>query len=155
MRRSIAVAVTLLLASSGAIAAAEAIGVVKEVSGNAFLVRDGERLRASLTDPVHLYDTLETGPDGALGVLLDDDSRYSIDGDSSFTLQEYHYDGEAGSGSFVGRLARGALLAVSGWIAKLAPDTAKIETEVSTVGVRGTKMLIVVRYADPVGEEDR
>jgi len=120
----------------------DSIGSVKEVSGSAFIVSDGARREAALAGPVYENDILETGSDGALGVILVDNSRLSIGPDTSLTIDEYVFVREAQEGAFLSRLTRGTLLYVSGLIAKFSPESASVETPVGTIGIRGTKFMV-------------
>ncbi len=137
----------LVVLSAGAVAASEPVGHVKELSGSAFIVSGGERSAAELGAAVFQDDTLETGSDGALGVLFIDDSRLSIGPDTSLTIDEYVYEAGASEGAFLSRLARGTLLYVSGLIAKLSPESANVETPVGTIGIRGTRFLVRLESA--------
>ncbi|MDH3402453.1 MAG: FecR domain-containing protein [Acidobacteriota bacterium] len=143
------VLLTLAFLATVAGAAETPIGSVKEVSGAAFIHSGGARRAAALAGPVFRDDTLETGANGALGVLFVDDSRLSLGPDTSLTIDEYVFTPAAKKGSFVSRLGRGTLLYVSGLIAKLSPQSAAIETPVGTVGIRGTKLLVVLEGVQP------
>lgn len=138
----------LALAGAGPAAADNRIGSIKEVSGEAFIVADGARRAAIAGGPIFPNDTLETGADGALGVLFVDDSRLSIGADTRLTIDEYVFVPKETRGTFLSRLSRGTLLYVSGLIAKLAPEAVAVETPVGTIGMRGTKLLVEIRWAD-------
>ncbi len=139
----------LCLPSLGVAQATEtAIGNVKEVSGAAFIVSGGDRRPASLAEPVFQNDTLETAADGALGVIFTDDSRLSIGPDTSLTIDEYVFDPGEKDAAFLSRMARGTLLYVSGLIAKLSPESTSVETPVGTIGIRGTKLLVEIQWAE-------
>jgi hypothetical protein len=150
MQRRTALGISLLLlglTAAGAASAAEnPIGNVKEVSGAAFILSDGDRRAAVLAGPVFANETLETGLDGALGVIFVDGSRLSIGSDTSLTIDEYVFVAQEEEGAFLSRLARGTLLYVSGLIAKLSPESVAVETPVGTIGIRGTKLMVELRW---------
>lgn len=131
-----------LLAGAASADGAEAVGRVKTTSGEAFLTGDEGRRPAAVGDPVYLGDLLETGSDGAIGVTFRDESRLSVGPDTRLEVDAYVYLPEESRGSFVARMTRGTLLYVSGLIANLTPDAAKVETPVGTIGVRGTRFLV-------------
>ena len=119
-----------------------AVGRVKVTTGEAFVVRAEERKAAEIGDPVHRGDALETGTDGALGVVFRDESRISLGADTRLVVDEYVYAPERQEGSFLARMTRGTLLFVSGLISKLSPDSTEVETPAGILGVRGTRFLI-------------
>ena len=90
-------------------------------------------------------DTLVTGPDGAVGVTLADDTLLSAGPNSILALDRFVYDGVR-PGSLEAMLRKGTLAVVSGRIAKQAPDAMRIKTPAAILGVRGTEF--VVRASD-------
>jgi len=137
------VAVALLIASgSSALAQPSGAGTVKLVSGSVFIIRDGGVVPAKLGLPVFETDALRTGADGKVGVTLKDDTRVSLGPNSEVRLQRFVYSPAEGSLGLVLQLVRGAAAYVSGRIAKLAPDSIRLETPAAIVGVRGTTLAI-------------
>ncbi|MCW9039948.1 MAG: hypothetical protein OQJ76_05570, partial [Rhodospirillales bacterium] len=56
---------------SGFMQVGEAIGTVSKAVGVVAVVRaDGTRAELGIGDPVYQGDTLETGPEGAVGIVL-------------------------------------------------------------------------------------
>jgi hypothetical protein len=97
---------------------------------------------ATVGAEVYEADVLRTGADGRLSVMLRDESRLSLGASSELALTRFAYapqDQQLGLGV---RLARGVLSYVSGLIAKLAPDTVRLQTPTSIIGVRGTHVLV-------------
>ena len=94
-------------------------------------------------DVVYESDSLRTGVDGTVGVTLKDDTRISLGPSSEMRLERYVYaPGEGGFGMVLS-FVRGVAAYVSGRMAKLAPDSIRLETPASIVGVRGTIALRV------------
>lgn len=117
-------------------------GRVKVVAGTASIVRGGQAVPATVGAEVYEADVLRTGADGRLSVMLRDESRLSLGASSELALTRFAYapqDQQLGLGV---RLARGVLSYVSGLIAKLAPDTVRLQTPTSIIGVRGTHVLV-------------
>lgn len=117
-------------------------GRVKVVAGTASIVRGGQALPATVGAEVYEADVLRTGADGRLSVMLRDESRLSLGASSELALTRFAYapqDQQLGLGV---RLARGVLSYVSGLIAKLAPESVRLQTPTSIIGVRGTHVLV-------------
>jgi hypothetical protein len=119
-------------------------GHVKTASGSAFIVRQNATLPARPGDVVFETDALRTGADGIVGVTLKDDTRLSLGPSSEVRLERYVYaPGEGGFGMVL-NFVRGAAAYVSGRMAKLAPDSIRLETPAAIVGVRGTTVAVRV-----------
>lgn len=119
-----------------------AAGRVKVATGSATIVRAGQPIAATPGAEVFEADVLRTGADGRLSVMLKDESRLALGPMSELALTRFAYapnDQQLGLGV---RLARGVLSYVSGLIAKLAPESVRLQTPTSIIGVRGTHVLV-------------
>jgi hypothetical protein len=137
---------TIVLAAATPVFAQEPApaGHVKVASGSAFIVRQNATLAARPGDAVFATDALRTGTDGTVGVTLQDDTRLSIGPSSEVRLERYVYaPGEGGFGMVL-NFVRGVAAYVSGRMAKLAPNSIRLETPAAIVGVRGTTVAIRV-----------
>lgn len=121
-----------------------AAGRIKVASGTVFLLRAGALLPAQAGQIVFEADVLRTGSDGRVGVTLEDDTRVSLGPASEVRLDRFSYAPTAGQLGFVLRVVRGAVVYISGRIAKLAPDSIRIETPSAVLGVRGTTLAVRV-----------
>ena len=121
-----------------------AAGRVKIASGSAFIVRGGNMVQAEAGQVVYQADTLRTGADGRIGITLKDDTRVSLGPSSEVRLDRYAYTPATGQVGFVMNVVRGVIAYVSGHIAKLAPDSIRLETPAAIVGVRGTTLALRV-----------
>ena len=119
-------------------------GRIKVVSGSAFIVRSGSMIKAEVGLPVLESDSLRTGDDGHLGITLDDDTRLSLGPNSEVRLNSFHYAPAQGSVGLAMSFLKGIAVYVSGQIAKLAPDSVRLETPSAIVGVRGTTLALQV-----------
>jgi len=137
--------VTIMLASAPVLAQqASPAGHVKTASGSAFIVRNNATVAARPGQLLFASDTLRTGGDGTVGITLKDDTRLSLGPSSEVRLERYVYaPGEGGFGMVL-KFVRGVAAYVSGRIAKLAPDSIRLETPAAIVGVRGTTVAIRV-----------
>lgn len=134
----------LVLAAAPAAADPAPAGRIKVSSGEAFIVRGGALLPAASGVPVLASDGLRTGPDGRLGVTLRDDTRVSLGPSSEVRLDSFLYDPAAGRLGLALKFIRGVTAYVSGRIAKLSPDSVRLETPAAIVGVRGTTLTVSV-----------
>jgi hypothetical protein len=121
-----------------------AAGRIKVVSGSAFIVRNDATIRAELGQDVFETDSLKTGADGRIGVTLKDDTRVSIGPSSELRLERFTYEPGSGNLGMVVRFVRGVAAYVSGRMAKIAPQSIRLETPAAIVGVRGTSLAIRV-----------
>ena len=120
-------------------------GRIKVSSGAAFVVRDGAQVPAQVGQVVYEADALRTGGDGKIGVTLNDDTRLSLGPNSELKLQRFTYAPADRGFGLVLQFVRGAATYVSGRIAKLAPDSIRLETPASIIGVRGTTLAVQVQ----------
>jgi len=120
------------------------IGVVRNAAGSATVLRGGTVLPATAGTRLHVGDTLGTGPDGSLGVILRDDSSLSIGPSSSLVLRDFLFSPSEGKFGLLVRLSRGTMAYLSGLIGKLAPEKARFETPTATIGIRGTHFAVKV-----------
>jgi hypothetical protein len=143
LRSSAGVLTVILAAATPALAQPPSpAGHVKIASGSAFIVRHNATVPARPGQVVFASDTLRTGVDGTVGVTLKDDTRLSLGPSSEVRLERYAYaPGEGGVGMVL-KFIRGVAAYVSGRIAKLAPDSIRLETPAAIVGVRGTTVAI-------------
>lgn len=120
-------------------------GRIKVSAGAAFVVRDGAQLQAQVGQVVYEADALRTGADGKVGVTLADDTRLSLGPNSEFKLERFTFAPVDSGFGLVLRFVRGVSTYVSGRIAKLAPDSIRLETPAAIIGVRGTTLAISVQ----------
>ena len=119
-------------------------GRVKVSTGSAFIVREGTQIPAEVGQIVFEADGLRTGADGKVGLTLNDDTRLSLGPNSELKLERFMYAPADTRFGLVLKFVRGAATYVSGRIAKLAPDSIRLETPAAIIGVRGTTLAISV-----------
>lgn len=121
-----------------------AAGRIKVASGSSFIIRGGARVPAQAGQVVFESDSLQTGADGRLGMTLKDETRVSLGPGSEVRLDRLAFAPADGHLGLVLTIIRGVVAYVSGRIAKLAPDSIRLETPSAVVGVRGTTLAIRV-----------
>ena len=122
----------------------EIIGSIKNVKGQATVVRSETNLPAKPGLKLFARDRIVTGPDSSLGIILRDDTVISLGPDSDFAVKEFAFKPEDGNLSLVTKLFKGTAAYLSGSISKLKPGASKLETPVATIGIRGTRFLAKV-----------
>ena len=122
----------------------QASGVVKTVSGQAFIDYNGQRYLAQIGTPVYLRSQLVTGPNSTIGVTFRDQTVISLGPDSHLGIDQYLFSPNEGKVGLVATMARGTLNYVSGLIAKLKPDGVSVNTPTAVIGVRGTQFVVRV-----------
>ena len=144
--RCCAIVLTLTLAAATPALAQQpsAAGRIKVASGAAFIMRDSTLIPAQTGQEVFEADELRTGADGRIGVTLMDDTRISLGADSEVHLDRFVFAPADGHFGFVFKIVHGVAAYVSGQMAKLSPDSVRLETPTAIVGVRGTSLAIRV-----------
>lgn len=138
---SIATAAALLPGAAPGIAADD-VGQVKTSKGAVHIERGGSRLPAPVGARVQSSDVVVTGPDGSVGILFADATLLSAGPRSVLAIDKFAFDSTTNQGVFEATLRKGTLAAVSGKIAKQAPDAMKVRTPAAVLGVRGTEFAV-------------
>lgn len=119
----------------------ESVGMVKTLSGQAFMDVGGQRYPAALGMSIYAGSRLVTTPGSTLGVSFKDNTVMSIGPDTQLVIDQYLYAPRQGQLGLVASLLRGSLNYVSGQIAKLRPDGVRVNTPTGMIGVRGTQFV--------------
>jgi hypothetical protein len=139
--------VSCLLAVAGTAVAGESIGIVRNASGDARVTRGETTFPAAPGLKLQVGDTFATGRDGAIGVILRDNSSLSIGPESRLVLRSFLFSPSEGKFDLVARITQGTMAYLSGLIGKLAPEKARFESPTATIGIRGTRF--AVKVGDP------
>ena len=133
----------------GVPSAAEAppIAQIKKVTGQAAIMRSGERRPAIVGDMLFVKDVIETGADGGIGITFTDNTVFSAGPSSQIEIDEFLFDSNDFRGAMLAKMRQGTLAVVSGDIARSTPGAMKITTPTAQLGVRGTTFAVQV-YGD-------
>ena len=133
----------------GVPSAAEAppIAQIKKVTGQAAIMRSGERRSAIVGDMLFVKDVIETGADGGIGITFTDNTVFSAGPSSQIEIDEFLFDSNDFRGAMLAKMRQGTLAVVSGDIARSTPGAMKITTPTAQLGVRGTTFAVQV-YGD-------
>ena len=140
-------ALAICVGSFAVTAAANEVGHIKVAKGAATVQRGAEKLAAVPGMKIFPADVIMTGKDGAVGVTFTDNSLISTGPNSVFAIDQYTFDRTTHVGQFDGTLKRGTLAAISGKMVKQVPESMRIHTPSSIMGVRGTEFLVKVDEA--------
>lgn len=132
-------------------AAAETAGTIVAFKGQVS-ASDASGLARALKkgDEVNVGDTIQTGSGSYVVVEFVDGAKATIRPDSAMKVDRYAY-GTGNDGAVI-NLVKGGLRAITGSIAKERPESYKVQTNVATLGVRGTEFALRLCEAD-CGEE--
>jgi hypothetical protein len=117
------------------------IGYVKSAEGWGTVTHGQLTYAAAAGFPVYEGDLLRTFWNGRMGVTFKDDTRISLGPSSRVTIPKFVFSPAEQHYGFVLRLLAGTMQYLSGLMAKLSPDSMKVETPTATIGVRGTRFL--------------
>ncbi len=120
------------------------VATVKTLSGDAYIVRAGQKTPAQIGAALEQGDELETGPNGAMGVTFVDNTTMSLGPKSRIALTEFVFDPNRDKYSFVSTISSGTFMFVSGLIGKISPGSVAVKTPVASIGIRGTRFLVKV-----------
>jgi hypothetical protein len=140
-------AVLSLVAAFTSVEAADnpEVAQIKNVSGQAEIVRNGARSAAKIGDPLFEKDTIETGADGSIGVTFIDNTVMSSGPNSQIVLEDYKFNSSNFTGSMLTDMNRGTVSMISGDIARSTPGAMKVKTPTAILAVRGTRFVIEVK----------
>jgi hypothetical protein len=123
---------------------AQDVGEIKTVKGTAHVEREGKKLPATVGLQLRQADTIVTGADGSVGITFLDNSLFSAGPNSVLVINKYRFDTTTHAGEFDASLNKGSLAVVSGKMVKQSPDSMRIHTPSSVMGVRGTEFVVKV-----------
>jgi len=123
----------------------KSIGTVNSASSDVTVVRaDGTIDSLKIGDPIFEGDKISTGSDDSVAIIFDDQSIFSMSGNSTMVVDAMVYNAESQSGTMVLDMPVGVATFISGFIAKTDPNAMQITTPVATIGIRGTQVGILV-----------
>jgi hypothetical protein len=135
---SLLLLVPLLMGSAGAWA-----GVGRILSFDGDVLVNGQQVTAATV--LNKDDTVATGPDASVQIILSDNSVLDLEGDSEIDINDYSFNpSEPDENTSQISVLAGTLRYVSGKIAKNDPKNVSFTAGTSTIGVRGTYISISV-----------
>ncbi|MBW1800928.1 MAG: FecR domain-containing protein [Deltaproteobacteria bacterium] len=121
------------------------IGRIRTLDGTVIVLHRGNEVHPFVGTRLFIQDIIKTGHDGSVGIILEDDTIFSLGPDSALAMKEFRFDPLKKDFSLVSRMIRGSFIFISGFIGKLSPKSIKIETPYGTVAVRGTRFAVQIQ----------
>ncbi len=121
-----------------------AVGQVKTLVSGVTMERGGAVQDAVLGGPVFEGDVVSTDGSGSVGITFKDGTVLSLGSDSQMAIDAFVFDPQDRKLGFGARFLKGTAAFLSGRIAKLAPEQVSLTTPYSTIGIRGTRILVSV-----------
>lgn len=125
----------LLLCSATALADS---GVIVQSHGSTTVRSQGKEAPLAVGSKVGTGDVVHTGPDGAVQINFDDDSLFSLSGDSELRVDKFEMAHNGSGGSAIFSLLHGGMRTVTGKVSKGPQDRYELRTSPVTIGVHGT-----------------
>ncbi|MCA1786298.1 MAG: FecR domain-containing protein [Desulfobacteraceae bacterium] len=119
-------------------------GTIKTLTGRVYIHRDDTRLRAEPEMPVWEKDILITKKNASAGIVFTDGTVITIGPESSFEMSAFVFKPEENLYDFSFYMEKGSAIYNSGKIGRLSPQSVKVTTPRTTVGIRGTRFVIDV-----------
>ncbi len=113
------------------------IGNIMALKGQATIERAAKSIQATSGAELLEGDTILTKAKTRLQVMLADGTVVTIGPNSSFSFDEFNFDGTKNSKLSM-RAERGFFRSVTGKLGKIAPERFKVKTASATIGIRGT-----------------
>ena len=134
----------IFIVSTAAAQQPDSIGRIQTLKGSASILRGSEVVPAVVGVPLFRGDTIRTAKTGSVGIVLADDTTLSLGPSSEIAIRDYMFNPKDGKFAFVARMVKGTFSYLSGMIAKLSPNSIRLEIPDATIAVRGTRLLIKV-----------
>src|SRR6516162_9564486 len=94
----------------------QAIGNIQTATGPVTVEARGVVAPIKVGDPVYRHDTIETGPDGAVGITFIDGTAFNLSNNARMALNEFVCDRTSNSALF--SLSKGVFALIAGKVAK-------------------------------------
>lgn len=135
---------TTAVASAATAGVRERAATVKLVNGPV-LARgpQGDRPLNS-GDEVAASERVLTGKAASVSLVLRDGSTLMLGPDSTLDLKEFSFNPTTNEGNLVLSVVKGTLRMITGLIGKTRPESVRITTPTSTIGVLGTDFIVEV-----------
>ncbi len=129
--------IKIILALFISLSAWAGIGNIMALKGEATIERASKSIHATSGAELLEGDTILTKAKTRLQVMLTDGTVVTIGPNSSFSFDEFSFDGTKNSKLSM-RAERGFFRSVTGKLGKIAPERFKVKTASATIGIRGT-----------------
>ncbi|MEW6219510.1 MAG: FecR domain-containing protein [Thermodesulfobacteriota bacterium] len=137
-RHLLPLVVVLGLLVAGSALAADLVGRVAVMEGEASAVAEnGQRRALAPRAPIEANDTIETGQAGKVQIFFLDETVFTVGPDSAVKIDRFVFDPQSSAGELLANAARGTFRMVTGKISRHNPDRVQVKTPAATIGIRG------------------
>ncbi len=136
--------VTVQAQSDRTVSGAEPVpaGVVKTITGSAYIYRDDTRIRVKPEMAIFERDLFVTKRNAYAGIVFTDGTVITIGPESMFEMTAFVFKPEAKQYDFSFYMEKGTAIYNSGEIGRLSPESVKVKTPKATIGIRGTRFVV-------------
>lgn len=117
------------------LAQGEFIGKVKGTRGIVSIIRDGRTKPAFPNDKIYRSDTIITGSNGAIGLLMEDNTLISMGPISRVSMNEFKFAPAKNEYEMKLHMEHGTFVYQSGLLGKLAPNAVTLKTPVGPISM--------------------
>lgn len=118
--------------------AATTAGVIELIEGDVKITRsDNAVLEPIVGDSVEEGDSVVTGANGELHVVMQDSGFIAVRPNTVMKIEQYRAEGDKDDKSVLS-LLKGTFRSITGWIGKYSRDNYRITSPSGTIGIRGT-----------------
>jgi len=117
-------------------------GVIKTLTGRAYIYRSGTRIKAEPDMPILESDLFVTKKNAHAGIVFTDGTVITIGPESLFEMTAFVFKPEETQYDFSFYMEKGTAIYNSGKIGRMSPQSVKIRTPKSTIGIRGTRFVV-------------
>lgn len=150
---SCCLAVLLMVAAPQVILAEQkTIGKVKGLRGLVSILRDGKTRPAFPNNPVYQRDVILTGSDGAVGILMADNTLISMGPISRVSMEKFTFAPASNEYAMRLNMQHGTFVYQSGLLGKLAPHAVELDTPVGRISMLKEETSFKARFAGQDGQ---
>jgi hypothetical protein len=142
---AMAAALSMALVAVPSLADDGHVALLMNVTGHVSILRGPSKIDAAPGMPVLISDELISDGNSSAGMTFKDGTLLTLGQSSDVKVRDYVFEPKDARYAFSVYLAKGAAIYSSGRIGKLSPQSVKVDTPTSTVGVRGTRFIVVAQ----------
>jgi hypothetical protein len=133
----------ILLTCVNSVFASES-GIIKNVTGQVQIVRNGTNSDAKVGSSVEEKDKIIVLEKSSVGISMNDETLMSLGENSSLIVDKYTFNPVTRDGKVETSILKGTLRFVTGLIGREHPEAISVNTPVATMGIRGTDFIVEV-----------
>lgn len=124
------------------------IGKVKGLRGLVSVLRDGKTHPAFPNDRLYQSDIILTGSDGAIGILLEDNTLISMGPISRVSMDKFTFAPATNEYAMRINMQHGTFVYQSGLLGKLAPHAVELDTPVGRISMLKEDTSFKAKFAE-------